>query len=72
MASGEDRPIILSGGDQMIKITLPSSTKPEGGSFTLNVLDKVGPFKSIVFTNTDTDEPPITMSTKGKWTITIE
>lgn len=71
MASGEDRPIIVSGGDQMVKITLPSSTKPNGGSHTLNALPEVGPFKKIVFMNSDTNKV-VEFPTTGNWTITIE
>ena len=72
MAREEDRPIIVSGGDQMVKITLPPSTKPGGGSFTLNALAAVGPFKTIVVTDNDTNEPVFHRLTKGNWTITIE
>ena len=72
MASGEDRPIIVSGGDQMITITLPDSTTPDGGSHILNALQAVGPFKTIVVTNPDTNEPVIHRLTKAHWTITIE
>jgi hypothetical protein len=72
MASGEDRPIIVSGGDQMVKVTLPSSTKPDGGSHTLNALAAVGPFKTIVFTNSDTNKVEFRRATTGNWTIRIE
>jgi hypothetical protein len=72
MASGEDRPIIVSGGDQMVTVTLPSSTKPDGGSFTLNALEAAGPFKTIVFTNSDTNKVEFRRATTGNWTITIE
>ena len=72
MADGEDRPIIVSGGDQMVKVTLPLSTKPDGGSHTVNALPAVGPFKTIVFTNSDTNKVEFRRATTGNWTITIE
>ena len=72
MANGEDRPIIVSGGDQMVKVTLPFSTKPDGGSHTLNALPAIGPFKTIVFTNSDTNKVEFRRATTGNWTITIE
>ena len=72
MASGEDRPIIVSGGEQMVTITLPASTKPDGGSHTLNAVAAVGPFKTIVVTNSDTNKVEFRRSTTGNWTITIE
>ncbi|HEV7473018.1 MAG TPA: hypothetical protein VGN90_03150 [Pyrinomonadaceae bacterium] len=72
MANGEDRPIIVSGGDQMVKVTLPSSTKPDGGSHTVSALEAVGPFKRIVFTNSDTNKVEFRRASKGNWTITIE
>jgi hypothetical protein len=72
MASGEDRPIIVSGGDQMVTVTLPSSTKPAGGSHTVKALAAVGPFKTIVVTNNDTNTPEFHRLTTGNWTITIE
>jgi hypothetical protein len=72
MASGEDRPIIVSGGDQMIEVTLPSSTKPNGGPHTINPLPEIGPFKTIVVKNSDTNKVEFRRATTGNWTITIE
>jgi hypothetical protein len=71
MASGEDRPIIVSGGEQMVTVTLPNSTKPDGGVHTLDALPEGGPFKTIVFTNTQTKVEFSTPAT-GTWRITIE
>jgi ABC-type xylose transport system substrate-binding protein len=72
MASGEDRPIIVSGGDQMVTVTLPASSKPDGGSHTISALKTVGPFKTIVITNNDTNKPEFHRLAAGNWTITIE
>jgi hypothetical protein len=67
----EDRPIIVSGADQMVTVMLPSSTKPNGGTHSVTALPASGPFEKIVFTNTDTGVEFIT-PTVGHWTITIE
>ncbi len=69
MATGEDRPIIVSGGDQMVTITLPSSTKPKGGRHTLQALKAVGSFKTIVFTSAEVE---FRARATGSWTVTIE
>jgi len=70
MASTEDRPIIVSGGDQMVTITLPGSTKPNGGEHIVNALATVGPFTTIEFTNSVTNKVETRPAT-GMWTITI-
>ena len=67
----EDRPIIVSGGDQMITVTLPDSAKEHRGSHTLGALLANGPFKRIVFTNGDPKED-FSREAAGDWTITIE
>ncbi|HMG72812.1 MAG TPA: hypothetical protein VK582_04870 [Pyrinomonadaceae bacterium] len=72
MASGDDRPIIVSGGGQMITVALPPSAKADGGSHTVNALPANGPFKEIVFTNTDTNKVEFRRGTTGNWAITIE
>lgn len=71
MAFSEDRPIIVNGGHQMVTVKLPPATKPSGGSHTLNALPAAGPFKTIVFTNVDTNEV-FKMPATGNWTIKIE
>jgi hypothetical protein len=71
MASGEDRPIIVSGGDQMVTVTLPASTKPAGRGHTVEALRANGPFKEIVVTN-KIGKVLFRLSAAGDWTITIE
>lgn len=71
MAIGEDRPIIVSGGDQMIKVTLPTSTKLVGESHNIQALSAHGPFKTIVFRNKQ-NEVEFSRPASGEWTITIE
>ncbi len=66
----EDRPIIVSGANQMVTITLPESTTPKGGSHTLQALPASGPFKTIVFKNENQVE--FRTPAAGFWTITIE
>jgi hypothetical protein len=70
MADSEDRPIIVSGADQMITVALPPSTKTDGGSHTVNALPANGPFKTIVFTNAGKVE--FSAPATGDWRITIE
>ena len=72
MADGEDRPIIVGGADQMVTVTLPSSTTTDGGSHTVKALPTNGPFKTIVVTNTDTNKVEFRRGTTGNWQITIE
>ena len=72
MADSEDRPIVVSGGEQMITVKFPSSTKLDGGSQTVNALPTNGPFKTIVVTNTKTNEVEFRRGTTGSWAITIE
>jgi len=71
MALGEDRPIIVSGGDQMIKVTLPTSAKPMGGTHNIEALTAVGPFKMIVFKNGE-NKVEFSRPASGDWSITIE
>ena len=71
MASGEDRPIIVSGGELMVTVTLPPSTKPIGGPHTLKALTAVGPFKTIVFKNGE-NKVEFSRPASGDWSITIE
>ena len=66
----EDRPIIVSGGDRMVTVTLPDSTKPKGGSHTVQALTASGPFKTIVFTRNNKVE--FKTAAAGNWTITLE
>jgi len=66
----EDRPIIVSGGDQMITVTLPDSAKEHRGSHILGALLAGGPFKTIVFTRDNKVE--FRTPAAGDWTITIE
>ena len=70
MAAPEDRPIIVSGGDMMVRVTLPNAAKPHGGLHTLGALPASGPFKTIVFTRDDEEE--FRTPADGNWTITIE
>ena len=72
-APGEDRPIVVSGGETMYTITLPPETLPGGGgSFTVNALPEFGPFKTIEVANTETKEVVFTSPAGGLWTITIQ
>jgi len=71
MANGEDRPIVLIGGDAMYTITLPQDTSPEGGQFTVKSQPQFGPYKKIEVANTDTKEVLYTSPASGNWTITI-
>jgi len=71
MALGEDRPIIVSGGDQMIKVTLPTSAKSIGGQHNIEALTAVGPFKTIVVKNGQ-DQVEFSRPATGDWSITIE
>ena len=70
MAASEDRPIIVSGGDRMVTVTLPESTKSKGGSHTVQALPASGPFKTIVFKRDNKVE--FRTPASGKWTITLE
>ena len=67
----DDRPIIVSGADEMVSVTLPSAAKPHGGVHTLNALSADGPFKTIVFTRED-KKVEFRTSAAGNWKITIE
>ncbi len=72
MANGEDRPIIVSGGNEMYTITLPPATTAQGGgSFTVKAQEAVGPFKMIEFFDTKTKKVAFRTPAKGNWTITI-
>ena len=71
MAAPEDRPIIVSGADEMVSVTLPKATKPKGGLHTLDALPAGGPFKTIVFTRDD-KKVEFRTSAAGNWRITIE
>jgi hypothetical protein len=71
MTAGEDRPIIVGGADQMVTVTLPSSTKTDGGSHTVKALPANGSFKTIVFTNF-TSKVEFRTPATGDWKITIE
>jgi hypothetical protein len=66
----EDRPIIVSGAEEMITVRLPGSTKPKGGPHTVEALTESGPFKSIVFTRGNQVE--FRTPAAGNWKITIE
>jgi len=70
MADGEDRPIVVSGGAQMITVALPPSTKTDGRSHTVNAIQENGPFKTIVFRNAGTVE--FSTPATADWAITIE
>jgi hypothetical protein len=67
----DDRPIIVSGAEQMVTVELPELTKPKGGLHSLKPLPADGPFTTIVFTNSGTGVEFRTPAT-GNWTITIE
>jgi len=71
-APGEDRPIVVSGGDQMYTVTLPPDTLPTGGAFVVNAIPADGPFKTIEVANTETKEVIFTSPAGGLWTITIQ
>jgi hypothetical protein len=72
MANGEDRPIIVSGGDEMYTITLPPATTDQGdGSFTVRAQEGFGPFKMIELSNTETKEVAFRRPATGNWTIKI-
>jgi hypothetical protein len=71
-APGEDRPIVVSGGDEMYTVTLPPDTTPVGGSFVVNALPQDGPFKTIEVINNETGKPVFSTSAMGNWTITIQ
>lgn len=69
----EDRPIIVSGGDQMVTVKLPPSTKPNGGgAHTLEALQAAGPFKTIEFWNDSTNQIEFSTPLSGEWRIIIE
>jgi len=72
-APGEDRPIVVSGGETMYTITLPPETLPGGGgSFTVNALLEDGPFQTIEVKNANTDQVVYKGTAVGKWTVTIQ
>jgi hypothetical protein len=71
MAESDDRPIVVSGGDDMITITLPPSAKTNGGSHTVAALPANGPFKEIVVTD-KIGKVLFRLSPIRDWTITIE
>jgi len=72
MADGEDRPIIVSGGDQMVTVTLPLSAKPHEGPHTMKPLPANGTFKTVVFTDTVTNKVEFSRPATGRWKISIE
>ena len=71
-APGEDRPIVVTGGNQMYTIFLPPDSKPAGGSFTVNAIPQDGPFKTIEVINVDTGKPVYQGTAEGNWKITIQ
>ena len=72
-APGEDRPIVVSGGETMYTITLPPETLPGGGgSFVVNAIPQDGPFKTIEVSNTITKEVVYKGTAVGNWTVTIQ
>lgn len=72
MANGEDRPIIVSGGDVMYTITLPPATTDQGdGSFTVKAQEGLGPFTMIELSNADTKKVTFRQPATGNWTIKI-
>ena len=71
-APGEDRPIVVSGGDEMYTVTLPPDTLPVGGSFIVNAIPQDGPFKTIEVFNTITKEVVYKGTAVGNWTVTIQ
>jgi hypothetical protein len=71
-APGEDRPIVVSGGDQMYTVTLPPDTLPEGGAFIVNAIPEDGPFKTIEVFNAVTKEVVYKGTATGNWTVTIQ
>jgi len=71
-APGEDRPIVVSGGETMYTITLPPDTLPTGGAFVVNAIPADGPFKTIEVFNTITKEVVYKGSAIGNWTVTIK
>ena len=72
MANGEDRPIIVSGGDEMYTISLPPATDAQGGgSFTVKAPTSVGTFTTIEFSATASKAVVFSHPATGNWTITI-
>lgn len=72
MAQSEDRPIIVGGASQMIRIELPPSFEnlPERGKFTVAPKDSAVPFKSIVVTAGG--KKVLDQALDSEWTIRIE
>jgi hypothetical protein len=69
-------PIILSGGDRMVTIQLPSLFKMDatkGKKFSISLVPETESFKSIVITDTKTGKPIFTLDIKAKqWQIEIK
>jgi hypothetical protein len=70
MADGEDRPIVVSGGEHMVTVRFPSSATQDSGSHTVKALPATGPFKTIVFMNAGKVE--FSTAASEDWQITIE
>jgi hypothetical protein len=71
-APGEDRPVVVGGGPQMITIQLPASFKnTQAGRFVVEPKDMAVPFKSIVVMNKGQKAFGLTLDSTD-WTITIE
>jgi hypothetical protein len=70
--NGEDRPIVVVGGNEMYTISLPPATDQGGGSFTVKALPEAGPFQTIEFSNTETNAVMFRHPAVGNWTITIK
>ncbi len=72
MATGEDRPIVVSGGSQMATITVPEGADGGGRSIIVKALEAEGPFKTMEFTEGEKREPEFSIPLSEKWTITIK
>ena len=72
MATGEDRPIVVTGGSVMATITVPEGADGGGRSITVKALEGVGPIRTMEFTEGEKKEPEFSIPLSEKWTVTIK
>ena len=66
---GEDRPIIVGGGPQMITVQIPDSAAGKPRTFSVAPKDPAVPFKEIIITEGASEVFRVTL--QEEWKITI-
>jgi len=72
MATGEDRPIVVTGGSEMATVTVPEGADGGKRTITVKALEGKGPFTTMEFTEGEKSEPEFSIPLTEKWTITIK